>query len=241
TVDDLKRVGFVVADGGNYHATVTNAQTVKFVGEGLATVTGETKDNVRTFTVKVDDKKVADAVKSINDKAGNAPTQYVDKDGNPLVKDGDKYYKAKADGTPDKDAGEQTPAGIKVGEKDKPMQITNVKPGTNDITAEGPTKGLADLEHAVPGTVATVDDLQKLGFVIKGKAADGTTDVTGQVKHANTVEFAGEDLAKVVTESANGASKVTVKVNKEDIVKVVNDANDKKGSAPTQYVDKDGN
>ena len=245
TVDDLKRVGFVVADGGNYHATVTNAQTVKFVGEGLAEVSGKTEDNVRTFTVKVDDKKVADAVKSINDKAGNAPTQYVDKDGNPLVKakDGNYYPKDKVgnDGQPTQGAQAVDPAGIQVGEKDKPTQLTNVKPGTNDITAEGPTKGLADLEHAVPGTVATVDDLQKLGFVIKGKAADGTTDVTGQVKHANTVEFAGEDLAKVITESANGASKVTVKVNKEDIVKVVNDANDKKGAAPTQYVDKDGN
>ena len=245
TVDDLKRVGFVVADGGNYHATVTNAQTVKFVGEGLAEVSGKTEDNVRTFTVKVDDKKVADAVKKINDKAGNAPTQYVDKDGNPLVKakDGNYYPKDKVgdDGQPTQGAQAVEPAGIQVGEKGKPTQLTNVKPGTNDITAEGPTKGLADLEHAVPGTVATVDDLQKLGFVIKGKAADGTTDVTGQVKHANTVEFAGEDLAKVITESANGASKVTVKVNKEDIVKVVNDANDKKGAAPTQYVDKDGN
>ena len=245
TVDDLKRVGFVVADGSNYHETVTNAQTVKFVGEGLAEVSGKTEDNVRTFTVKVDDKKVADAVKSINDKAGNAPTQYVDKDGNPLVKakDGNYYPKDKVgdDGQPTQGAQAVEPAGIQVGEKGKPTQLTNVKPGTNDITAEGPTKGLADLEHAVPGTVATVDDLQKLGFVIKGKAADGTTDVTGQVKHANTVEFAGEDLAKVITESANGASKVTVKVNKEDIVKVVNDANDKKGAAPTQYVDKDGN
>ena len=245
TVDDLKRVGFVVADGSNYHETVTNAQTVKFVGEGLAEVSGKTEDNVRTFTVKVDDKKVADAVKSINDKAGNAPTQYVDKDGNPLVKakDGNYYPKDKVgdDGQPTQGAQAVEPAGIQVGEKGKPTQLTNVKPGTNDLTAEGPTKGLADLEHAVPGTVATVDDLQKLGFVIKGKAADGTTDVTGQVKHANTVEFAGEDLAKVITESANGASKVTVKVNKEDIVKVVNDANDKKGAAPTQYVDKDGN
>ena len=133
------------------------------------------------------------------------------------------------------------PAGIQVGEKGKPTQLTNVKPGTSEITAEGPTKGLADLANAKDGTVATVDDLKKLGFVIKGKAADGATDVVAQVKHADTVEFAGEDLAKVITESANGASKVTVKVNKEDIVKVVNDANDKKGSAPTQYVDKDGN
>ncbi|KXB89419.1 hypothetical protein HMPREF3191_01266, partial [Veillonellaceae bacterium DNF00626] len=243
TVDDLKRVGFVVADGGNYHATVTNAQTVKFVGEGLAEVSGKTENDVRTFTVKVDDKKVADAVKNINDKAGNAPTQYVDKDGNPLVKVGDKYYpkdKVGDDGQLKPDAQAVEPAGIQVGEKGKATQLTNVKPGTNDITADGPTKGLADLASAKDGTVATVDDLRKLGFVIKGKAADGS-DVSAQVKHANTVEFAAEDLAKVITESANGVSKVTVKVNKEDIVKVVNDANDKKGSAPTQYVDKDGN
>ena len=245
TVADLKKLGFVVADGTNYHATVTNAQTVKFVGEGLAEVSGKTEDNVRTFTVKVDDKKVADAVKSINDKAGNAPTQYVDKDGNPLVKVGDKYYpkdKVGDDGQLKPDAQAVEPAGIQVGEKDKPTQLTNVAPATKAIDKPNdPTNGLADLANAKDGTVATVDDLRKLGFVIKGKAADGTTDVTGQVKHANTVEFAGEDLAKVITESANGVSKVTVKVNKEDIVKVVNDANDKKGAAPTQYVDKDGN
>ena len=245
TVDDLKRVGFVVADGANYHETVTNAQTVKFVGEGLAEVSGKTENDVRTFTVKVDDKKVADAVKSINDKAGNAPTQYVDKDGNSLVKAKDgKYYpkdKVGDDGQPKPDAKSVDPAGIQVGEKGNPAQLTNVKPGTNEITAEGPTKGLADLEHAVPGTVATVDDLQKLGFVIKGKAADGTTDVVAQVKHANTVEFAGEDLAKVVTESKDGVSKVTVKVSKEDIAKAVNAENAKKGSEPTTYVDKDGN
>ncbi|WP_232217215.1 YadA-like family protein [Megasphaera lornae] len=244
TVDDLKRVGFVVADGANYHETVTNAQTVKFVGEGLAEVSGKTEDNVRTFTVKVDDKKVADAVKSINDKAGNAPTQYVDKDGNPLVKakDGNYYPKDKVgdDGQPKPDAKSVEPAGIQVGEKGKPTQLTNVKPGTNEITAEGPTKGLADLASAKDGTVATVADLKKLGFVIKGKAEDGTTDVVAQVKHADTVEFAGEDLAKVITESANGVSKVTVKVNKEEIAKAVNAENAKKGSEPTTYVDENG-
>ncbi|WP_276875051.1 YadA-like family protein, partial [Dialister micraerophilus] len=173
-------------------------------------------------------------------------TQYVDKDGNPLVKakDGNYYPKDKVgdDGQPKPDAQAVDPAGIQVGEKDKPTQLTNVAPATKAIDKPNdPTNGLADLASAKDGTVATVADLKNLGFVIKGKAADGTTDVTGQVKHANIVEFAGEDLAKVVTESANGVSKVTVKVNKEDIVKVVNDANDKKGSAPTQYVDKDGN
>ena len=92
------------------------------------------------------------------------------------------------DGTPKPDAQAVDPAGIQVGEKDKPTQLTNVKPGTNDITTEGPTKGLADLANAKDGTVATVDDLRKLGFVIKGKAADGS-DVSAQVKHANTVEL----------------------------------------------------
>ena len=242
TVDDLKKLGFVVSAGDSYSEKVQHAQEVNFKGEGLAEVSGKTEGQKRIITVKVDDKKVADAVKSINDKAGNAPTQYVDKDGNPLVKDGDKYYKVKDDGTPDKEAGEKTPAGVRLGEKDKPMQLTNVAPATEAINkANDPTNGLADLASAKDGTVATVADLKKLGFVIKGKAADGNTDVTGQVKHADTVEFAGEDLAKVVTESANGVSKVTVKVNKEDIAKAVNDANDKKGSAPTQYVDKDGN
>ena len=245
TVDDLKRVGFVVADGGNYHATVTNAQTVKFVGEGLAEVSGKTEDNVRTFTVKVDDKKVADAVKSINDKAGNAPTQYVDKDGNPLVKakDGNYYPKDKVgdDGQPIQGAQAVEPAGIQVGEKGKPTQLTNVAPATEAINkANDPTNGLADLANAKDGTVATVADLKKLGFVIKGKAEDGTTDVVAQVKHADTVEFAGEDLAKVITESANGVSKVTVKVNKEEIAKAVNAENAKKGSEPTTYVDENG-
>ena len=242
TVDDLKKMGFVVADGANYHATVANAQTVKFVGEGLATVTGETKDNIRTFTVKVDKEEVAKAINADSAKKGSAPTTYVDKDGNPLVKDGDKYYKPNPDGTPNTTAGPVDPAGVRLGEKDKPMQLTNVAPATETINkANDPTNGLADLAKAKDGTVATVADLKNLGFVIKGKAADGTTDVTGQVKHANTVEFAGEDLAKVITESANGVSKVTVKVNKEDIAKAVNAENAKKGSAPTTYVDKDGN
>uniref|UniRef100_UPI0023F29521 ESPR-type extended signal peptide-containing protein n=1 Tax=Dialister micraerophilus TaxID=309120 RepID=UPI0023F29521 len=243
TVDDLKKMGFVVADGANYHATVANAQTVKFVGDGLATVTGETKGDIRTFTVKVDKDEVAKAINADGAKKGSAPTTYVDENGNPLVKGDDgKYYKPNPDGTPNTAAGEQKPAGVRLGEKDKPIQLTNVAPATEAINKPNdPTNGLADLAKAKDGTVATVADLKKLGFVIKGKAEDGTTDVVAQVKHADTVEFAGEDLAKVITESKDGVSKVTVKVNKEEIAKAVNAENAKKGAAPTTYVDKDGN
>ena len=171
TVADLKKLGFVVSAGDNYSEKVQHAQEVNFKGEGLAEVSGKTEGEKRVITVKVDDKKVADAVKSINDKAGNAAIQYVSDKGTPLVKVGDKYYpkdKVGDDGQPKPDAQAVEPAGIQVGEKGKPTQLTNVKPGTNDIKDEGPTKGLADLKNAVPGTVATVDDLQKLGFIIKG-------------------------------------------------------------------------
>ncbi|WP_288842905.1 ESPR-type extended signal peptide-containing protein, partial [uncultured Megasphaera sp.] len=240
TVDDLKKMGFVVADGANYHATVANAQTVKFVGEGLATVTGETKDNIRTFTVKVDKDEVAKAINADSAKKGAVPTTYVDKDGNPLVKAKDgKYYpkdKVGDDGTPQTGAQAVDSPVIQVGEKGKPIQLTNVKPGTNDITAEGPTKGLADLAKAVPGTVATVDDLKKMGFVV----ADGA-NYHATVANAQTVKFVGDGLATVTGETKDNIRTFTVKVDKEEVAKAINADSAKKGSAPTTYVDKDGN
>ena len=92
-----------------------------------------------------------------------------------------------------------------------PTVLTNVKHGADVINKTGdPTDGLADLsKDSQRGNVATVEDLHNLGFVIKGKA-DDDSDVNGQVKHANTVEFAGEDLAHVVVTSADGKHKVTV-------------------------------
>ena len=243
TVDDLRRMGWILSVGDTYAAKVQNAQEVNFKGEGLAEVSGKTEGQKRIITVTVDDKKVAAAVKAINDKAGNTPIHYVDQDGNPLVKaKDDKYYptdKVDNEGNVIAGAKDVVPV-VQIGEKGHPMQLTNVAAGTKEITADGPTKGLADLEHAVSGTVATVDDLQKLGFVIKGTDENGKA-VSGQVRHANTVEFAGDGLAKVITESKDGVSKVTVKVNKEEIAKAVNAENAKNGSAPTQYVDKDGN
>ena len=237
TVDDLKKMGFVVADGANYHATVANAQTVKFVGEGLATVTGETKDNIRTFTVKVDKEEVAKAINAEGAKKGTAPTTYVDKDGNPLVKDGDKYYKAKDDGTPDKDAGEQKPAGIQVGEKDKPMQLTNVAPATKAIDKlNDPTNGLADLAGAKDGTVATVDDLKNMGFVLSASvnAAGGDKAYHDVVKNGNKVRFEGLGGAWISGKTApDGTRVITIDVNADNLVTGTQNA--------VQYVDGQGN
>ncbi|EFD94364.1 Hep/Hag repeat protein, partial [Megasphaera lornae] len=237
TVDDLKKMGFVVADGANYHATVANAQTVKFVGEGLATVTGETKGDVRTFTVKVDKDEVAKAINADGAKKGTAPTTYVDKDGNPLVKDGDKYYKPNPDGTPNTTAGPVDPAGVRLGEKDKPMQLTNVAPATEAINKPNdPTNGLADLAKAKDGTVATVADLKKLGFVVS--AGDNYSE---KVQHAQEVNFKGEGLAEVSGKTEGEKRIITVKVDDKKVADAVKSINDKAGNAPTTYVDKDGN
>ena len=56
TIGDLQNMGWVVsAEGNSYSDQVRNANEVKFVGEGTASVTGKTVDGVRTITVKVDD------------------------------------------------------------------------------------------------------------------------------------------------------------------------------------------
>ncbi|KXB91082.1 hypothetical protein HMPREF3033_01315, partial [Veillonellaceae bacterium DNF00751] len=191
--------GFVIkgkaADGTtDVVAQVKHANTVEFAGEDLAKVVTESKDGVSKVTVKVSKEDIAKAVNAENAKKGSEPTTYVDKDGNPLVKGSDgKYYKPKADGTPDTDGGAVDPAGVRLGEKDKPIQLTNVAPATKAIDKENdPTNGLADLANAKSGTVATVDDLKRVGFVV----ADGA-DYHETVTNAQTVKFVGEGLAEV--------------------------------------------
>ena len=59
TVGDLQNMGWVVStnDGKDYKDVVKNADQVDFKGTGLATVTGETKNGIRTITVNVDAQK----------------------------------------------------------------------------------------------------------------------------------------------------------------------------------------
>ena len=84
TVGDLQNLGWIVsASGNNYSDQVRNANEVKFVGEGTATVTGKTDDKgVRTITVKVDDQ--------VSTNNAVTPVVYTDKDGN-------KVYPIKGD------------------------------------------------------------------------------------------------------------------------------------------------
>ena len=251
TVDDLKKLGFIIKGtdtaGKPVSGQVKHADTVEFAGEDLAKVITESKDGVSKVTVKVSKEEIAKAVNAENAKKGSEPTTYVDKDGNPLVKDGDKYYKPKADGTPDKDAGEKTPAGVRLGEKDKPMQLTNVARGTESKPVKGedgnPIMGtgskpvqLADLKDAKDTKVATVGDLKDMGFILGASvnAASGANAYQDVVKNGNKVKFVGYGGAWISGKTADDGTRIiTIDVNADNLVTGTQNA--------IQYVDGQGN
>ena len=161
SVADAKKLGWVIStgkDGKDFAEKVKTADEVNFQGEenGPITVTGSADGSKRIVTIGVDAKKMAAVVKSELDKSGDSNLQYVDKDGKPLVKVGDKYYtkdQLKDNGQPKDDAKDSKPAAQKLAGA-APMQLKNVAPGTKSIEApkEADAKpadkakaGLADL------------------------------------------------------------------------------------------------
>ena len=91
TVGDIKNLGWVVSSdkttgdlGTEYNEQVKNANEVKFVGTGMATVSGKTVDNIRTITVDVNAQRTVETAQ--------VPIVYTDNDGNKLTKIGDKFY-----------------------------------------------------------------------------------------------------------------------------------------------------
>ena len=91
TVGDLRNMGWVVSSNKTtgdletaYNDQVRNANEVKFVGTGMATVSGKTVNGVRTITVDVNAQKTIEEAQ--------VPVVYTDKDGNKLTKIGDKFY-----------------------------------------------------------------------------------------------------------------------------------------------------
>ena len=102
TVGDLRNMGWVVSSNKTtedlktgdletgdleiaYNDQVRNANEVKFVGRGMATVSGKTVNGVRTITVDVNAQKTVEKAQ--------VPVVYTDKDGTKLTKIGDEFYK----------------------------------------------------------------------------------------------------------------------------------------------------
>ena len=179
TVGDLQNLGWIVsAEGNNYSDQVRNANEVKFVGEGTATVTGKTDDKgVRTITVKVDDQA------STNN--AQTPVVYTDKDGKKVYPikgdDGTVTYHTTPDGKGDND---------------------EVVPNNNVVTSiNGPegTTSPTELKN-VKNNIPAVNDADK-----KVTNPDGTEKGTaGDVNNINKAPLTAAEAADLLNPTKDG-------------------------------------
>ena len=191
TVGDLQNMGWVVStkDSNGYTDVVKNANQVDFKGTGLATVTGETKDGIRTITVNVDAQKTVEAAQT--------PVVYTNKAGDKLVKVGDKFYKADEveNGKPKENA-QEVPKGDVIAymnngdnKTNKPMQLANI--GSNLPTVNDTNKQAFDPNSTTPK--AGKDN--KSAPITAAEAAELLNPTTADGK-ANP-KFAGNNAATV--------------------------------------------
>ena len=193
TVGDLQNLGWIVsAEGNNYSDQVRNANEVKFVGEGTATVTGKTDENgVRTITVKVDDQ--------VSTNNAQTPVNYTNKDGKKVypVKDenGNVTYHTTPDG---KGKGDETvPAGDVITSLNgpdgttTPTTLNNVKnniPAVNDAD-----KKVTNPDGTEKGTAGDVNNINKAPLTAT-EAADLLKPTKDGKPNPN---FAGNNAATV--------------------------------------------
>ena len=187
TVGDLANMGWVVStkDGNGYTDVVKNANQVDFKGTGLATVTGETdKDGIRTITVNVDAQKTVEAAQT--------PVVYTNKDGDKLVKVGDKFYKANEveNGKPKENA-QPVPNGDVIASMNNgdnntannPMHLSNI--GSNLPTVNDTNKQAFDPNSTTP----KADKNNKSAPITAAEAAE--------LLNPKSDKFAGNNAATV--------------------------------------------
>ena len=233
TVGDLRNMGWVVsADkttgnlGKPYSEAVKNANEVKFVGTGSATVSGKTDENgVRTITVDVNDQAVA------NNAA--APVVYTDENGDrvyPTGKKDDKgnpIFSKNPDGSGDPVTGPiktsiNGPKGTK-----SPTTLDNVagnlpgaKEGTDAPTTSSEGPAPADVPN-IKNNAATVGDVLNAGWNLQNNG-----DAKDFVKPYDTVNFInGEGTTAVVETTDNKVSTVKFDVKLGNGLKKDKDGN----------------
>ena len=212
TVGDLQNLGWVVsAKGNDYSDQVRNANEVKFVGEGTASVTGKTDENgVRTITVKVDDQ--------VSTNNAQVPVNYTTADGTKVypVKDekGNVTYHTTPDGKGKGDT--EIPKGNVITSINGPEGTTaptilsnvagnldGAKKDTKAPTTEhGPvnTTDKNAVNYVNPNNAATVGDVLNAGWNLQNNG-----DARDFVKPYDTVNFVdGINTKAVVTTDAEG-------------------------------------
>ena len=171
TVGDLRNMGWIVSSDKTtgsldtpYTDTVKNANEVKFVGEGTATVSGKTEGNVRTITVKVDDQA------STNNAV--SPVVYTDENG-------DRVYPT----------GEKDPQGNPIFKKN-PNGTGDTVTGPVKTSINGPkgTKTPATLDN-VKHNLPTVNDTDKNASDVDGKPIDGKNNTAAPITAADAADL----------------------------------------------------
>ena len=139
---------------------------------------------------------------TLTNVAPGANTYEFDKDGNPLVKIGDKYYAQDnvENGVPKKPDETKTPA--TEAEKDP---------------YEKAATGLANLEGSKDSNALTIADAKKLGWVVSANGNDYADNVT----NARQVRFNGKNGIKVTgnTDDETGIRNINIELEKSDVVK----------------------
>ncbi len=171
--------------------------------------------------------------------ADNSPFEYADKDGNKLMRVGDKYYapdQFDADGNLIVGAVETPEGDVVIQARDGEKTVTGIAstlPGTkdNDLAApDGDSSVVAPtLTDAQKTNSATIDDVLNAGWNLQGN--DAAVDF---VKPYDTVNFIdGENTKVVVKTDDNKTSTVQVNVDGQGLIESV--------QLPVVYTDKDGN
>ena len=183
TVGDLRNMGWIVSSdkttGGTteYSATVKNAEEVKFVGTGMAVVSGKTDDKtgVRTITVDVDNQ--------VGTNKSVTPVEYTKKDGK-------KVYP--------KEVQEGGKTVVKFYEN--PEGTGTEIPNTEVITSVNGPKGTTTPTSLsnVKGNLPTVNDADKTAHDV-----DGTPIAD---KNNTVAPITAKDAADLLTPMKDGAA-----------------------------------
>ena len=237
TVGDLRNMGWVVSSdkttgnlGTAYNDQVRNANEVKFVGKGTATVSGKTEGNVRTITVEVNDQ--------VSTNNSVTPVVYTKADGTKVYPikqaDGTTKFFEKPDGTGteilkgDVITSVNGPEGTTT-----PSTLSNVagnlegaKTGTQAPTTNATLPNTTDKtgnNYINPNNAATVGDVLNAGWNLQNNGTEKDF-----VKPYDTVNFVDglNTKAIVTTDAAGKVSNIQIDV-KDLPIAYTNKAGDK--------------
>lgn len=199
TVRDIANMGWVVStkDGNGYKDVVKNANQVDFVGKNGITVTGETKDGIRTITVET----------------AQSPVVYTDKAGNKLVKAGDNFYPADSVVFGDKAyPADSVVIGGKVYPKGTtPEQVTagTATPATALTNGKKPADIIASMNN---GDDKSANAPMQLGNVAQGAETIAPVDANGnKLVKANDGKYYPEGKVKADGSLEDGTTDADVK------------------------------